>query len=110
VKYARNLLECSDKPFEVEHEDGEHCRDHSFFFPEDCVYYPPTKAVLSNPDATVLDSDEESTNDMIPMLPNIKMLDTAALTDLLSDNLSPPEITSILCVLIVVILFSLSFR
>ena len=32
-------------------------------------------------------------------LPNMKMLDVAALTDLISDNLSPPEITSVMYVL-----------
>ncbi|KAK2752728.1 hypothetical protein FQN55_005857 [Onygenales sp. PD_40] len=35
---------------------------------------------------------------MIPELPGIRMLDTEALTDLLHDNLSPPEITSIMFV------------
>ncbi|ODH12851.1 hypothetical protein ACO22_07852 [Paracoccidioides brasiliensis] len=33
---------------------------------------------------------------MIPELPGIKMLDTDALSDLLEDNLCPPEITSII--------------
>ncbi|KAK2809985.1 hypothetical protein FQN50_003399 [Emmonsiellopsis sp. PD_5] len=33
---------------------------------------------------------------MIPELPGIRMLDTEALTDLLHDNLCPPEITSII--------------
>ena len=35
---------------------------------------------------------------MIPGLPDVKMLDADALGDLLEDNLSPPEITSILYV------------
>lgn len=33
---------------------------------------------------------------MIPGLPDIKMLDAEALSDLLEDNLSPPEITSLM--------------
>ncbi|EGD86478.1 hypothetical protein H112_04969 [Trichophyton rubrum D6] len=108
VKYAQNLLELSDEP--VEYDDDEDYNDNCFFFPEDCVYNPPPD-LASNPDASVADetdSDSDSlllqddlngaddTDDaMAPALPEIKMLDTTALSDLLSDNLSPPEITSI---------------
>lgn len=112
VKYARNLLELSDEP--IEYDDDEDYNDNCFFFPEDCVYNPPPD-LASNPDASAadetdsdsdslllqddLDGDDDDTDDaMAPALPEIKMLDTTALSDLLSDNLSPPEITSILCV------------
>ncbi|EFQ96886.1 hypothetical protein MGYG_08809 [Nannizzia gypsea CBS 118893] len=117
VKYAQNLLELSDEP--IEYDDDEDYNDNCFFFPEDCVYNPPPD-LASNPDASAadetdsdsdslllhddLDADDDAnhtdeTDDaddaMAPALPEIKMLDTAALSDLLSDNLSPPEITSI---------------
>ncbi|KDB24586.1 hypothetical protein H109_03555 [Trichophyton interdigitale MR816] len=109
VKYARNLLELSDEP--IEYDDDEDYNDNCFFFPEDCVYNPPPD-LASNPDASAadetdsdsdslllqddLDGDDDDTDDaMAPALPEIKMLDTTALSDLLSDNLSPPEITSI---------------
>ncbi|KAL1960348.1 hypothetical protein VTO42DRAFT_8308 [Malbranchea cinnamomea] len=94
VQYAQNLLECSDEPIEYNHDDEDY-RDNCFFFPEDCIY-PPPKNWVSNPDASVAESELESIDDMTPTLPNIKMLDVAALTDLISDNLSPPEITSII--------------
>ncbi|WEW58183.1 hypothetical protein PRK78_003651 [Emydomyces testavorans] len=105
VKYAQNLLESSDEPIEYDH-DEEDYRDNCFFFPEDCVYHPPSSQPegplllrdwASNPDGTEIDSDQESSiNGMGPtMLSNIKMLDTSVLADLLDDNLSPPEITSI---------------
>ncbi|GBF65129.1 hypothetical protein TMEN_7846 [Trichophyton mentagrophytes] len=109
VKYAQNLLELSDEP--IEYDDDEDYNDNCFFFPEDCVYNPPPD-LASNPDASAadetdsdsdslllqddLDGDDDDTDDaMAPALPEIKMLDTTALSDLLSDNLSPPEITSI---------------
>ncbi|KMU83687.1 hypothetical protein CIHG_01469 [Coccidioides immitis H538.4] len=105
VKYAQNLLECDDEPIEYDHDELDY-RDNCFFFPEDCVYRPPPSQPenplllrdwVSNPDGTETDSDhEDNTDDMgSAMLSNIKMLDTSALTDLLEDNLSPPEITSI---------------
>lgn len=34
--------------------------------------------------------------DVNPQLPNVNMIETTALTDLVTDNLSPPEITSIM--------------
>ncbi|EFE44261.1 conserved hypothetical protein [Trichophyton verrucosum HKI 0517] len=111
VKYAQNLLELSDEP--IEYDDDEDYNDNCFFFPEDCVYNPPPD-LASNPDASAadetdsdsdslllqddLDGDDDTDDAMAPALPEIKMLDTTALNDLLSDNLSPPEITSILCV------------
>lgn len=105
VKYAQNLLESSNDPIEYDH-DEEDYRDNCFFFPEDCVYRPsatqadgPTlRDWASNPDGTETDSDQESNIDEMSssMLASIRMLDTLALTDLLEDNLSPPEITSIL--------------
>ncbi|KAK2802406.1 hypothetical protein FQN49_008895, partial [Arthroderma sp. PD_2] len=77
VKYAQNLLECSDEP--VEYDDDEDYIDNCFFFPEDCVYNPPDLA--SNPDADAADADSDSDTDssldeMSPALPEIKMLDT----------------------------------
>ena len=45
---------------------------------------------------TLSDVDVDSADNMTPALPDIRMLDTEALSDLLEDNLSPPEITSIL--------------
>ncbi|DAA76189.1 TPA_exp: Uncharacterized protein A8136_0861 [Trichophyton benhamiae CBS 112371] len=108
VKYAQNLLELSDEP--IEYDDDEDYNDNCFFFPEDCVYNPPPD-LASNPDASAadetdsdsdslllqddLDGDDDTDGAMAPALPEIKMLDTTALNDLLSDNLSPPEITSI---------------
>ncbi|EEQ35837.1 conserved hypothetical protein [Microsporum canis CBS 113480] len=104
VKYAQNLLELSDEP--IEYDDDEDYIDNCFFFPEDCVYNPPPD-LASNPDATAADETDSDTDScclappgdddtMAPALPEIKMLDTTALSDLLTDNLSPPEITSIL--------------
>ena len=57
-------------------------------------------------DFFVSEEDEESKQrwegeeivNMAPGLPNIKILDSDALSDLLEDNVSPPEITSILYV------------
>ncbi|KAM5466668.1 hypothetical protein MauCBS54593_005925 [Microsporum audouinii] len=103
VKYAQNLLELSDEP--IEYDDDEDYIDNCFFFPEDCVYNPPPD-LASNPDATAADETDSDTDScclappgdddtMAPALPEIKMLDTTALSDLLTDNLSPPEITSI---------------
>lgn len=111
VQYAQNLLECSDEPIEYDHEDEDY-QDNCFFFPEDCSWSPPKDwAIDDNPetetDSTTegsrTESDYETENDiyiydddMIPGLPDIKMLDAEALSDLLEDNLSPPEITSMM--------------
>ncbi|EAW06594.1 uncharacterized protein ACLA_082850 [Aspergillus clavatus NRRL 1] len=102
IKYAQNLLECSDEPIEYDHEDEDY-QDNCFFFPEDCSWSPPSNWVLDDENSeddltTSSDSDQHDCDGdtMIPGLPNIKMLDAEALSDLLEDNLSPPEITSIL--------------
>ncbi|KAF3484437.1 uncharacterized protein GIQ15_03761 [Arthroderma uncinatum] len=92
VEVAQNEALRTDEP--VEYDDDEDYSDNCFFFPEDCVYNPPDCA--SNPDAADSASDTDSLPDeMTPALPEIKMLDTAALAGLLADNLAPPEITSI---------------
>jgi hypothetical protein len=96
VQYARNLLECSNEPIEY-YDDDEDYQDNFFFFPEDCVY-PPRKGSGSSLDVTESENEQDSADEMMPELPDIKMLDTAALRDLLEDNLSSPEITSILYV------------
>lgn len=110
VQYAQNLLESSDEPIVYDHNDQDY-QDNCFFFPEDCSWSPPKDWVVddnfeSETDTTsdirgVYDDSEDyddySDNDiMIPGLPDIKMLDAEALGDLLEDNLSPPEITSIM--------------
>ena len=112
---AQNLLDYSDEPIEYDHDDEDY-RDNCFFFPEDCSYTPPKDWVEghyisedtleiqveeytsadqdTNPDTpTDIDTD---TDTMIPGLPDIKMIDSEALSDLLEDNLSPPEITTIM--------------
>ncbi|KAK2733386.1 hypothetical protein FQN57_002143 [Myotisia sp. PD_48] len=102
VQFAENLLEVSDEPIEY-YDDDEDYQDNCFFFPEDCVYYPAPD-LSTKFDANIVDSDSEldldcicatSTANMSPALPKIRMLDSSALADLLDDNLSPPEITSI---------------
>lgn len=105
MKYAQNLLEITNEP--IEYDDDEDYRDNCFFFPEDCVYHPP-RDYLSHSEITDADteSDISHTDEMIPTLPAIKMLDTSALNELLSDNLSPPEITSILYVSIYLLFLS----
>ncbi|OJJ45439.1 hypothetical protein ASPZODRAFT_17656 [Penicilliopsis zonata CBS 506.65] len=96
VRYAQNLLACSDEPIEYDHDDEDY-RDNCFFFPEDCSWSPP-RGWLAHENLSLEDltdsSDEDDT--MAPSLPDIKMLDSEALGDLLEDNLSPPEITSII--------------
>lgn len=101
VQYAENLLECSDEPIEYD-DDDEDYQDNCFFFPEDCTL-PVRKdsgCEVSDHEYGLLDSlksdKSDKTDKMTPELPDIKMLDTEALSDLLEDNLSPPEITSIL--------------
>jgi hypothetical protein len=115
---AQNLLDYSDEPIEYDHDDEDYS-DNCFFFPEDCSYTPP-KAWLethcisledtyeieeeyirtgqdAKPDTTTDIDTDTDTDTMIPGLPDIKMLDSEALSDLLEDNLSPPEITTIMC-------------
>lgn len=113
VQCAQNLLACSDEPIEYDHDDEDY-RDNCFFFPEDCSWTPPKDWVVEahclptreipkiRVDAAI-DPQDKSTptptpDTMIPGLPDIKMLDAEALGDLLEDNLSPPEITTILYV------------
>ncbi|KAJ5237397.1 hypothetical protein N7489_007488 [Penicillium chrysogenum] len=112
TKCAQNLLDYSDEPIEYDHDDEDY-RDNCFFFPEDCSWTPPkgciekancasTKEepetqVEENTPSVDQDTDTDTeTNTMIPGLPDIKMLDAEALSDLLEDNLSPPEITTII--------------
>lgn len=109
VQYAQNLLECSDEPIVYDDEDEDY-QDNCFFFPEDCSWSPPKDWVIDDNTETETETDttgdsrtvysdyqnDYDDDDMIPGLPDIKMLDAEALSDLLEDNLSPPEITSIL--------------
>lgn len=102
VQYAQNLLECSDEPIEYDHEDEDY-RDNCFFFPEDCTRAPVKDAEFESASKGPVPLTSEVGGDWddtmaTPELPDIKMLDTEALSDLLEDNLSPPEITSILYV------------
>ena len=105
VQYAQNLLECNGEPIEYDHEDEDYS-DNCFFFPEDCIYTPSDKKYTEFPfngrgpredEYQEDDDDDRSDEEMIPEPPDIKMLDSAALSDLLADNISPPEITSIMC-------------
>jgi hypothetical protein len=94
VQYAQNLLAISSEPIEYDDEDEDY-QDNYFFFPEDCSY-PPSKEAnnkIGFQSALTLD---HARCDKMTALPDIKMIDTEALSDLLEDNLSPPEITSIL--------------
>lgn len=106
TQYAENLLDSSDEPIEYDHDDEDY-RDNCFFFPEDCSWTPPNdwavethfqpfKAILDTPVLAHTPSTPDATGNMIPGLPDIKMLDSEALGELLEDNLSPPEITTIL--------------
>ncbi|EKV16362.1 hypothetical protein PDIG_08920 [Penicillium digitatum PHI26] len=108
TKFAQNLLDYSDEPIEYDHDDEDY-RDNCFFFPEDCSWTPP-KDCIAETDCRSLQEEPEiqveehtpsvgqdtDTDNMIPGLPDIKMLDAEALSDLLEDNLSPPEITTII--------------
>lgn len=110
TKCAQNLLDYSDEPIEYDHDDEDY-RDNCFFFPEDCSWTPP-KNCIAEVDCVALQEEPEiqeeehtpsvgqdtdtDTDTMIPGLPDIKMLDAEALSDLLEDNLSPPEITTIM--------------
>lgn len=96
TKCAQNLLDSSDEPIEYDHDDEDY-RDNCFFFPEDCSWTPPKdwdQRISVDQEIQVERTSE--TNTMIPGLPDIKMLDAEALSDLLEDNLSPPEITTIM--------------
>ncbi|CAG8892670.1 unnamed protein product [Penicillium egyptiacum] len=110
TKCAQDLLDYSDEPIEYDHDDEDY-RDNCFFFPEDCSWTPPKDCLAEThrastqeePDTQVeeyapsVGQDTDTDTDiMIPGLPDIKMLDAEALSDLLEDNLSPPEITTII--------------
>ncbi|KAH8427754.1 uncharacterized protein LDX57_005461 [Aspergillus melleus] len=95
VQYAQNLLECSGEPIEYDHDDRDYW-DNCFFFPEDCSWSPPKDWIVEQHDPNYDLTRDYPYDTMIPGLPDIKMLDAEALSDLLEDNLSPPEITSIL--------------
>lgn len=106
VQYAQDLLGYSEDPIEYDHNDRDYW-DNCFFFPEDCSWSPPKDWVIeehisSSSSNTAPEACHEPSTDntiaMIPGLPDIKMLDAEALSDLLEDNLSPPEITSIVFV------------
>ncbi|PYH45046.1 uncharacterized protein BP01DRAFT_52257 [Aspergillus saccharolyticus JOP 1030-1] len=103
AQYAQDLLGYSEEPIEYDHNDRDYW-DNCFFFPEDCSWSPPkdwiieehiTRSNNTTPQACH-DPSLDETVAMIPGLPDIKMLDAEALSDLLEDNLSPPEITSII--------------
>lgn len=106
TQYAQNLLDSSNEPIEYDHNDEDYS-DNCFFFPEDCSWTPPKDWTVEAhfqhrkdlPDTSVGPHPRtiaDATGSMIPGLPDIKMLDSEALGDLLEDNLSPPEITTIL--------------
>ncbi|PWY91969.1 hypothetical protein BO94DRAFT_461716 [Aspergillus sclerotioniger CBS 115572] len=98
VQYAQDLLGYSEDPIEYDYDDRDYW-DNCFFFPEDCSWSPPKGWAIEEALEDIAPGDcheqyiEES---MIPGLPDIKMLDAEALSDLLEDNLSPPEITSMM--------------
>ncbi|KAJ5383788.1 hypothetical protein N7517_001699 [Penicillium concentricum] len=107
TKCAQNLLDYSDEPIEYDHDDEDY-HDNCFFFPEDCSW-TPQKDRIAEEDPVLQQEEPEiqeeytpsvgqdtDTDTMIPGLPDIKMLDAEALSDLLEDNLSPPEITTII--------------
>jgi hypothetical protein len=106
TKCAQNLLDYSDEPIEYDHDDEDY-RDNCFFFPEDCSWTPPRDCIAGTQyipqqesqiqtEQRTHSSSQNNTASMIPGLPDIKMLDAEALSDLLEDNLSPPEITTIM--------------
>ena len=110
TKFAQNLLDYSDEPIEYDHHDEDY-RDNYFFFPEDCSWTPPKDCIAEANCASLQEEPsiqveeytpsvgqdvDTNTDTMIPGLPDIKMLDAEALSDLLEDNLSPPEITTIM--------------
>ncbi|KAJ5287472.1 hypothetical protein N7478_003158 [Penicillium angulare] len=105
VQCAQNLLPASDEPIEYDHDDEDYS-DNCFFFPEDCSYTPPKDWVVETQHPHIKDREDQvqqdtqatlgRTDNMLPDLPDIKMLDSEALGDLLDDNLSPPEITTMI--------------
>ncbi|KAJ5721618.1 uncharacterized protein N7483_009552 [Penicillium malachiteum] len=105
VQCAQNLLPASDEPIEYDHDDEDYS-DNCFFFPEDCSYTPPKDWVVEahyQPLKEIADrhpedipTAQDANDNMLPDLPDIKMLDSEALGDLLEDNLSPPEITTMM--------------
>lgn len=106
VQYAKNLLEYSPEPIEYDYDEDDGW-ENCFFFPEDCTRAPvfdsyetdSAQSIDSSDNAstsTLSDADTDTDDNMTPALPDIRMLDTEALSNLLEDNLSPPEITSIL--------------
>ncbi|KAJ5914129.1 hypothetical protein N7504_003012 [Penicillium tannophilum] len=106
VQCAQNLLPSSNEPIEYD-DDDEDFQDNCFFFPEDCSYTPPKDWVIETQRQSVKNTKENqvevntpavqsATDTMLPELPDIKMLDSEALGDLLEDNLCPPEITTML--------------
>lgn len=103
TKCAQNLLDCSDEPIEYDHDDEDY-RDNCFFFPEDCSWTPPkdyARGHFTSVEESEFQVDRTHAaqpDTMIPGLPDIKMLDAEALSGLLEDNLSPPEITTIMYV------------
>ena len=100
VQYAQDLLGYSEDPIEYDYDDRDYW-DNCFFFPEDCSWSPPKGWAIEGEaleDNAPRDCHEQYIEEkMIPGLPDIKMLDAEALSDLLEDNLSPPEITSMMC-------------
>ncbi|CAG7968386.1 unnamed protein product [Penicillium salamii] len=97
TKCAQNLLDYSPEPIEYDHDDEDY-RDNCFFFPEDCSRTPPHeyRQPCLREDLELQTHTSIQPPTMIPGLPDIKMLDAEALSDLLEDNLSPPEITTII--------------
>ncbi|KAJ5189348.1 hypothetical protein N7491_005682 [Penicillium cf. griseofulvum] len=110
TKCAQNLLDYSEEPIEYDYDDEDY-QDNCFFFPEDCSWTPPKDCVVEQDSISLQEEPETQveeytplvgqdtdtdTDTMIPGLPDIKMLDAEALSDLLEDNLSPPEITTII--------------
>ncbi|KAJ5650663.1 uncharacterized protein N7484_004386 [Penicillium longicatenatum] len=99
VQCAQNLLPASEEPIEYD-DDDEDFQDNCFFFPEDCSYTPPKDWVVETQRLSTKNTTEVrvkvNTDIMLPELPDIKMLDSEALGDLLEDNLCPPEITTML--------------
>ncbi|KAJ5093932.1 hypothetical protein N7456_009793 [Penicillium angulare] len=115
VQCAQNLLPASNEPIEYDHDDEDYS-DNCFFFPEDCSHTPPKDWVVETQHQRVKETEDQvhvqvqvqvqvqqdpqatlgPTDSMLPDLPDIKMLDSEALGDLLEDNLSPPEITTMM--------------
>ncbi|KAJ5923237.1 hypothetical protein N7454_008482 [Penicillium verhagenii] len=103
VQCAQNLLPSSSEPIEYDHDD-EDFQDNCFFFPEDCSYTPPKHWAVDPPRHPLKNTEYQvglinlaahsATDDMLPELPDIKMLDSEALGDLLEDNLLSSQPTA----------------